>query len=197
MTHILGENVKMKKITSRTTRANLLRLFAVITALIVLSLFTTIFASTNFFTPDVSTDGKAINLVTPSIVPAGAESHFQVKIAYAYVGPLPPGKASYIDKQTNETMVAISNYPSAVFLNFSADPSMIRSCDAVLAVYGVKITAATGPTEYYGWGVGTNYTAITQENFAAMRVYAGNLTSNSVYQVKGGSWSYNLTANLS
>jgi hypothetical protein len=157
-------------------------------------LLATIYASTTLI-PLASTDGKAVNRVTPSIEPAGAESQVQVKIAYAYVGPLPPDKAYYVDYKTNETMVHISKYPSAVFLNFtSVPPNQISSCDAVIEVYGVKIVADTGPTEYYGWSIGTNHTAFTQENMATINSYRDDLIHQSNCLVRGGSWSYNLAA---
>jgi len=182
----------MKKIAIK--RKHLALLSAVITALIILSFSATIIASADFFAPFSSNDGKPVNRVEPSIEPAGSESDFQVKIAYAYVGPLPPEKAYYTDTKTNETMVHVSQYPSAVFLEFASVPSTIRSCDAVIAVYGVKIAADTGPTEYYGWSIGTNYTAISQESFFAMNTYPDELIHRSIYRVRGGSWSYNLTA---
>ncbi|MGD2066443.1 MAG: hypothetical protein PVI43_04660, partial [Candidatus Bathyarchaeota archaeon] len=108
--------------------------FAVFTAILMLFMFATIYASTQLTRP-----GKPVNRGEPSIESAGPESYFQVKIAYAYAGPLPPDKASYVDPKTNETMVHISNYPSAVFLDFTPVPSMTGSCDAVIVAYGVKI----------------------------------------------------------
>ena len=141
--------IKKPIVTKKTCYAIL---FAVIAAVLILCSFSTLSASTQ-----------------PAIKPAGPESQFQVEIAYAYVGPLPPDKASYYSTKFNETMVPASKYPSAVFLNFTSFPSIqISSCDAVIQVYGVKITADTGPTEYHAWSAGTNYTAFTQEDFTTL-----------------------------
>jgi hypothetical protein len=165
-------------------------LFAVIAALTIFSLSATIYAYVNLTPP-----GKPVDRDTPSIEPAGPESYFQVKIAYAYVGSLPPDKASYVDPTTNVTMVHTSKYPSAVFLDFTAIPSMTGSCDAVIALYGVKIAADTGPTEYYGWSAGTaNYSTFTQDNFATITSYRADMIHNSTYRFGGGTFSYNWAA---
>jgi hypothetical protein len=183
----------MKKNTKARKRSHLPLLFAVIAALTILSLFATIYASTQLTPP-----GKPVNRVTPSIESAGPESYFQVKIAYAYVGPLPPDKASYVDPKTNETMVHTSKYPSAVFLDFSSVPSMTSSCDAVIAAYGVKIVADTGQTEYYGWSVGTaNYSVFTEDDFATLTSYRGDLVYHSIYRSRGGTFSFNWAADRS
>ncbi|MCW4002828.1 MAG: hypothetical protein NWE95_02820 [Candidatus Bathyarchaeota archaeon] len=163
-------------------------IFAFVVAFMILSLLATIYASTHL-TP---LGGKAVNRVIPSIEPAGPETNFQVKIAYAYVGPLPPDKVSYVDPKTNETMVHSSEYPSSVFLDFTPVSSMTSSVDAVIELYGVKIIADTGITEYYGWTVGTaNYSAFTQDDFATINSYRGDLIHQSIYRTKGGTWCYN------
>lgn len=163
-------------------------MFAFVLVLMILSLLTTIYASTHL-TP---LDGKAINRVTPSIEAVDLDSQFQVEIAYAYVGPLPLDKASYFDPKTNETMVHRSKYPSSVFLEFTPALSLNSSVDAVIEVYGVKIVADTGITEYYGWTVGTaNYSVFTQDDFATINSYRGDMIHKSIYQIKGGTWCYN------
>lgn len=183
----------MEKNTKVRKKTHLPLLFAVIAALMIFSLFATIYASINLTPP-----GKPVNRVTSSIEPAGPESYFQVKIAYAYVGSLPPDKASYVDPITNLTMVHTSKYPSAVFLDFTPIPSMTSSCDAVIAVYGVKIVADTGPTEYYGWSAGTaNYSVFTQDDFATITSYRGDLVYHSTYRSRGGTFCYNWTADRS
>jgi hypothetical protein len=164
--------------------------FVAIAALMVFSLFATIYASTNLVLP-----GKPVDRVTPSIESAGPESYFEVEIAYAYAGSLQSDKTSYVDPITNETMVHASKYPSAVFLDFTAIPAMTSSCDAVIAAYGVKIIADTGPTEYYGWSAGTaDYNVFTQDDFATLTSYRGELIYNSIYRSRGGTFSYNWTA---
>ena len=183
----------MEKNTKVRKKTHLLLIFAVIVVLMISSLFVTIYASINFKPP-----GKPINRVTPSIESAGPESYFQVKVAYAYVGSLPPDKVSYVDPITNVTMVHASEYPSAVFLDFTAVPSMTSSCDAVIAVYGVKIVADTGPTEYYGWSVGTaNYSTFTQDDFDTLTSYRCDMIQHSTYRSRGGTFSYNWTADRS
>jgi hypothetical protein len=196
------------------------KLVAVFTAMLIFFMFAVIYASTQLTQP-----GKPVNRVTPSIESTGPESYFQlsslpqplpptsssiesagpgpesyfqVKIAYAYVGPLPPEKASYVDPKTNKTMVHVSNYPSAVFLDFTAIPSMTGSCDAVIVAYGVKIVADTGPTEYYAWSVGTaNYSVFTPEDFATLTRYIGDILYPSTYRAIGGTFSYNWAADKS
>lgn len=95
-------------------------------------------------------------------------------------------------------MVHVIKYPSAVFLNSTRFPSIqISSCDAVIQVYGVKITADTGPTEYHAWSAGTAYTAFTQEDFATLTRYSDDLIDISLYRSIGGTFSFNWTANKS
>ncbi len=167
--------------------------FAVFTAILMLFMFAAIYASTQ-----LTKTGKPVNRVESSIESAGPESYFQVKIAYAYAGPLPPEKASYVDPKTNETMVHTSNYPSAVFLDFTAIPDMTSSCDGVIVAYGVKIVADTGSTEYYGWSVGTaNYSAFTQDDFATLTSYRGDMVYHSKYRSIGGTFNYNWAADKS
>jgi hypothetical protein len=190
----------MKKpiVTKKTCYAIL---FAVIAAVLLLSLFSTIAASTQLAFTDGNDRSKAPTAVdpgAPAIKPAGPESQFQVEIAYAYVGPLPPDKASYYSKIFNETMVHASKYPSAVFLSFTRVPSIqISSCDAVVQVYGVKIAADTGPTEYHAWSAGTNYTAITQEDLNALIRYSDDLIDRNLYRSIGGTFHYMWAADQS
>lgn len=179
----------MKKNTE-ARKKRLPLLLVVIVASVILSLFATIYASTQLMP-----SGKPVNRGTPSIEPAGPESYFQVKIAYAYAGPLPPDKASYVDPKTNETWVNTSEYPSSVFLEFTPVPSMTGSCDAVVEAYGVKIVADTGQAEYFGWTVGTaDYYAFTQDDFATLMSYRGDLIYHSAYIFRGGTWRYNWAA---
>jgi hypothetical protein len=159
------------------------------TAIIILSLFATIYVFTQL--------APASEPVNPG---ASSETddpdfYFQVKVAYAYAGPLPPDNASYFDPKTNETMVSASEYPSSVFLDFTPVPSMTSSCDAVIAAYGVKIIADTGQTEYFGWTAGTaNYSAFTQDDFTTLTRYRGDLIYHSTYNFRGGIWYYNWAA---
>jgi len=183
----------MKKNTKTRRKTLLPLLLAIIAPLLILTLFATIYASTQL-TPF----GSPVNRGTPSIETAGAESYFQVKIAYAYVGPLSQDKTAYVDPKTNETMVNTSEYPSSVFLDFTPVPSMTSSCDAVVEAYGVKIVADTGQTEYFGWTAGTaNYYAFTQDDFATLTSYRGDLIYHSSYRFRGGTWCYNWAADRS
>ena len=148
----------IKKLSNKTYYT---LLFTIIAVTLMLVLFSTLPASTQ-----------------PSVKQAGSESQFRVEMAYAYVGPLPEDKASYYSTRFNETMVHASKYPSAVFLNFTRIPSIqISSCDAVIQVYGVKITTDTGQSEYHAWTAGTayNYTTFTQEDFGTIARYADEL----------------------
>jgi hypothetical protein len=162
-------------------------LFAVIAALTIFSLFAIIYAYTNLAPPS-----EPVDQVTPSNESTNNESYFHVKIAYAYVGSLPPDKTFYIDPTTNATMVHTSKYPSTVFLEFTPVPSMTDSCDAVISLYGVKIVADTGPTEHHGWSAGTaNYSTFTQDDFATITSYRAGMIHNSTYRFGGGTFSYN------
>ncbi len=188
-----------KPIVIKKTRHAII--FTVIAIVLILSLLSTIYA----LTPFAFTDGfgrsktpTVVDNITPTIKSAGSESQFQVGIAYAYVGPLPADKASYYSKTFNETMVHSSNYPSAVFLNFTRVPlSQIGFCDAVIQVYGVKVAADTGPTEYFAWSAGTNYTAVTKEDFNALIRCSDNLIDRNLYRSIGGTFIQDWVANRS
>lgn len=89
---------------------------------------------------------------------AAPQTQFQVHIAYAYVGPAPSSVSSYFEKATNTTMYLASQYPSVVRLNITSVPNIqITGCDAVIEVYGIKITTDSGLAEYHAYFVGTNY----------------------------------------
>ncbi|MFZ7136821.1 MAG: hypothetical protein ACOWW1_00155 [archaeon] len=168
-------------------------LFAVVSILVVFSMFAIISGSMQ-----ITQSLDAVNRVAPSVESAGSESCFQVKFAYAYVGPLPSDKDSYVDPLTNVTMVHASTFPSAVFLDFTPVFSMTSSCDAVIAVYGVKITADTGQTEYYGWSAGTgNYSTFTEDDLATLASYRAEMIQHSTYRSRGGTFCYNWAANRS
>jgi hypothetical protein len=137
----------MSKINKKVFSATV---FAVITTVLIVSLFLALPASTQ-----------------PSIKQAVPESQFNIDIAYAYVGPVPTDKESYFSTKYNQTMIHDSKYPSAVFLNFTRVPGIqIGSCDAVIQVYGIKVTTDTGIAEYHAWSA-----ALTQRKHE-------NLTNN-------------------
>ena len=160
-------------------------------AIIILSLFAAIYASTQLTPPSEPVNGGAFSTETDE-----SESYFQVTVAYAYAGPLPPDNTSYVDPITNETMVSASEYPSAIFLDFTPVPSMTSSCDAVVVAYGVKIVADTGQTEYFGWTAGTaDYYAFSQDDFATLNRYRDDLIYPSTYSFRGGTWCYNWAVN--
>ena len=84
-------------------------------------------------------------------------------------------------------MVHASQFPSAVFLSVTSAPSIqISSCDAVVQVYEVKITADTGATECYAWSIGTNYTTIPQEDIHLLLIGEDDLVGHDLYRREGG-----------
>ncbi len=176
-------------------------LLIVTTAVMLLSLFLTISAFNQLSFTDGTGRPKtpvAVDPVASVVEQAGLESQFQVEIAYAYVGPLPPDNASYYSAKFNQTMVHARKYPSAVFLSFTRVPSIqISSCDAVVQVYGVKIAADTGPTEYHAWSAGTNYTALPLEDFHTLLRYSDNLIDRNLYRSIGGTFHQMWAANQS
>jgi hypothetical protein len=89
---------------------------------------------------------------------AGSETQFEVNLAYAYIGKW-TGNTSNTDSQGHQTSI-VSLYPSAIVLNVTRLPGVkIMSCDAVLEVYNVEITADSGLFEKFAYVVGTNYSS--------------------------------------
>jgi hypothetical protein len=129
----------------------------------------------------------ADSILPPVVKNAGSETQFSVSIAYAYVGPPHANQTSYFDKNFNTTMVLATNYPSAVYLNFTRLPSnRLGICDAVIQVYGIKISTDTGVTEYHAYSVGTNYTAVTNEQRMILLRYSDNLIDANQYSSPRG-----------
>lgn len=170
----------MKRITIQIKKRYYASITLIITALI-LSLF---------FALPVSTQ--------PDVKQAGSESQLKVKIAYAYVGPVPADKASYYSTEFNETMVHDSKYPSAVYLNFTRIPSIqISSCDAVIQVYGIKISSDTGRTEYHAWTAGLAFTKFSTDDLNILISHSDELINRSLYRSIGGDFLMNWTADRS
>jgi len=168
----------MSKINKKVFSATV---FAVITTVLIVSLFLALPASTQ-----------------PSIKQAVPESQFNIDIAYAYVGPVPTDKESYFSTKYNQTMIHDSKYPSAVFLNFTRVPGIqIGSCDAVIQVYGIKVTTDTGIAEYHAWSAGTGYATIADEDFSTLTTSASKLIDRNLYRSSGGTFSFNWTENKS
>ncbi|MDT8782476.1 MAG: hypothetical protein IAX22_07545 [Candidatus Bathyarchaeota archaeon] len=149
-------------------------LFVVIATLLIMGLFST-----------MTTSSK------PNIETAGPESQFDVDIAYAYAGPFPPNETSYFNQRLNVTMFQATKYPSAVILDFTGiySPKM-NSYDAFIEVYGVKIIADTGPTEYFVWSAGTNNTSIAIEDLNTLIRYKDNIVDLNLYRSLGGTFCY-------
>ncbi|MCW4003921.1 MAG: hypothetical protein NWE95_08430 [Candidatus Bathyarchaeota archaeon] len=149
-------------------------------------------------TNSTSQSGLPIATVVTSVAKksAGPESQFQVGIAYAYVGPPPSDKISYYDPKHNVTMIHASKYPSAVYLNFTRAPSIqIKSCDAVIEVYGIQVATDTGITEYHAWSAGINYTSFTLDQQMTLVQYSNEIIDKNRYRSSGGTFSYNWTDN--
>jgi len=123
------------------------------------------------------------------------ERQFDVNAAYAYVGPA-PSNASYFDKGFNTTMDLASKYPSILRLNFSLNPAVqIESCDAIVEVYGIKIATDTGATEYFAFGIGTNYnTSFTKSEEAIIFPNIRYLVDYNCYKGLSGCFNFNWTA---
>ena len=143
-------------------------------------------------------DGADMYPAPPSEV-AASGTQFNLNIAYAYVGSAPSNVTSYLDKTSNASMYLISEYPSVVRLNVTRVPGVqIACCDAELEVYGVKIAANTGTTEYHAYFIGTNYNfCFSKSNESTLVPYVNNLVDHNVYSEITGGFVFNWTANTS
>jgi hypothetical protein len=123
---------------------------------------------------------------------ASADSQFNVKISYAYVGP--NTDSPYFDKSFNRTMVPSSTYASAVRLNITLSPEVkIKNCDAVAEVYVVEIAADTGPTESYAYFIGTAYNpSFTKEGLTKFSQSIVTLIDHR-YKAPLGNFNFNWT----
>jgi len=186
------------KLLPTKTKKGYLIIFGVIliaTALIVSSSL----ALAAFSTPATSSkpDGTDMYPAPPAKV-AASQTQFNLDIAYAYVGPA-PSNTSYFDKGLNATMYLAYQYPSKVLLNITRVSGVqIASCDAEVEVYGIKIAANTGATEYYTYSVGTNYNpSFSYSNESTLILHVHDLVDHNLYKAITGSFDFNWTANTS
>ena len=140
----------------------------------------------------------ANSILPPVVKAAGPETQFNVSIAYAYIGPPEANQTSYFDKNFNTTLVLATNYPSVVYLNFTKLPSnQIGWCDAVLEVYGIKVSTDIGVTEYHAYSVGTNYTALPGGQNMILLRYRDNLIDANQYSSPRGIFDFKWEDNTS
>jgi hypothetical protein len=104
-----------------------------------------------------------------------------------------------LDKNSNASMFLADKYPSSVFLNVTRLPGVqIASCDAVVEVYGVKISTDTGPIEYHAYFIGTNYNpSFWRSDFSNLVPYVSDLVDHGIYSEITGGFVFNWTANTS
>jgi hypothetical protein len=142
-------------------------------------------------------DGTDIYPAPPAKA-AASQTQFNLGIAYAYVGPA-PSNTSYFSERFNATMYLAYQYPSKVLLNITRVAGVqITSCDAEIEVYGVKIAANTGATEYYTYSVGTSYNpSFSYSNESTLILHVHNLVDHNLYKSITGSFDFNWTANTS
>jgi hypothetical protein len=186
----------MNKMLSAKTKKGCLVMFGVIliaTALIVSSSLT--FAASTSVT--ASSNGTDMYPAPPAKV-AASDTQFNLDIVYAYVGPA-PSDTSYFDEKFNTTMYLAYQYPSKVLLNITRVPGVkIASCDAEVEVYGIRIVADTGTTEYYTYSAGTNYdSSFSYSNESALILHVHNLVDHNLYDGIIGNFDFNWTANTS
>jgi len=158
-------------------RAKHLSAFAVILVVIVLAVFLS--------GASVQSSGQANSgypFLTEPVSEASSASQFKVNVAYAYYGDIPG----------NDTA-------SVVFLNFTRLPgAQIKDCDAIVELYGVKITKDVGQTEYYAYFIGTNYTDVATFSHEENSVSNVNdLVNLNLYSALDGMFSANWTAGTS
>ena len=124
---------------------------------------------------------------------ASANTQFQVKVAYAYVGPDTSNKSSYFDQATNMTMQRISQYPASVLLNISRlQNTQITGCDAVVELYGIKIETDTGLSESDAYFIGTNYDpAFSNASLSTLVDYVSILYNPGQFLSLSGNFKFN------
>jgi hypothetical protein len=145
----------------------------------------------------VRSPNDATLLSTPQVEIASPQTQVEVHIAYAYVGPAPSNVSSYLENSTNSTMHLSTQYPATVRLNITRLSGVqIPDCDAVIEVYGVKIAADTGATEWNAYFVGTNY-APSFTNDSALSQFVIDLVNLNQYGTVSGNFVLNWTSNTS
>lgn len=95
------------------------------------------------------------------------------------------------------TMHLFTQYPSVVRLNITLTPEVqFPSSDAVVEVYGIKIAADTGPTEYYAYFMGTNYNpSFSQYTESTFALHVHALVDHNLYHSIAGNFNLNWTNN--
>jgi hypothetical protein len=151
--------------------------FAVIVVVIVLAVFLT-----GASAQSSGQSNSGYPFLTAPVYEASSASQFKVNVAYAYYGDTPGNQTA-----------------SAVFLNFTRLPGVqITGCDAIVELYGVKITKDVGQTEYYAYFIGTNYTDVAAFSHEENSVNNVNELANiNLYSSLSGSFSDNWTAGTS
>ncbi len=146
-----------------------------------------------------------VSLSIPSITslpeqtmqPVDTKLHFNLDIAYAYVGQGPPN-ASYV-APNGCLMSPESEYPSAVYFNVTRSANAeSETCDALIDVYIVKIASDKGPTETYAYFDGTNFSPSFSDadlNILTQHIY--DLINIDTVDGVSGNFCFNWTATQS
>lgn len=196
----MTKNEKYNKSKNRLFYSNIKKshiklcvLLLIATVLIVT--FSMALTASSLLTSSYKPAGQDFFPATPTNI-ASSSTQFNIEIAYAYVGAAPPDVTSYLDKTYNASMYIASQYPSVVRLNVTRVPGIqIASCDAEVEVYGVKIAANTGPTEYHAYFIGTSYnSSFSIANKTTLCPYVNNLVDHNVYSEITGAFNFNWTA---
>lgn len=198
MTKNIQYNWLRNQLQPTKTKKGYLILFSVtlIAIVLIVSFFSSLAASSM---PVASSVPDGTDMYHASLAKVAASgTQFNLDIGYAYVGPAPANTA-YFDNKFNDTMYLASQYPSLVRLNITRVPGdQIASCDAEVEVYGVKIAANTGATEYYAYGVGTNYnSSFSSSDKSTLCLNVNDLVNCNLYSSISGSFDFNWTANTS
>jgi hypothetical protein len=132
---------------------------------------------------------------SPPMQTAGPETRFKVEVAYAAVGDSPYGQNTTTKDMFGHTLVPATTHPSTVLLRFTRISSdKFSSCDAVDEVFGVKISADTGTSEYYCFSTGTNNNQVFQHSdLSVMSRYVNNLVDLNLYRSDSGDFHFNWT----
>ena len=129
---------------------------------------------------------------------AGKESQFNVNVSYAYAGKYVGNNASYLTK--DNTMSQVTQYPTAIILNITRIAGQqIKSCDAVIEVYGIHIMTNTGLKENHAYFIGTNYSSVLsfKTDLPPLINCVDGLIDKSIYSTTVGQLNFNWTDNTS
>ena len=139
-------------------------------------------------------EGTIIFPDSPPMQTAGSETQLKVEIAYAAVGDSPYDQNTTTTDMFGHTLVPATTHPSTVLLRFTRISSgKLSSFDAVDEVFGVRISADTGVSEYYCFWTGTiNNLAFQQSELTVMSQYVNNLVDLNLYRSISGDFHFNL-----